>query len=63
MKRLSALLLAFACIASLQADPLASRNRASIDASGTYRGNFALNALVGNDQRQHLQLDASQPTA
>lgn len=32
MKRLSALLLAFACIASLQADPLASRNRASIDA-------------------------------
>lgn len=43
MKRLSALLLAFACIASLQADPLASRNRASIDDSGTYRGNFALN--------------------
>ncbi len=62
---------------------LASRNRASIDASGTYRGNFALNqaagdaqqqsnvrvvavgsaALVGNDQRQHLQLDASQPIA
>ncbi|MGQ3770953.1 adhesin [Pseudomonas aeruginosa] len=83
MKRLSALLLAFACIASLQADPLASRNRASIDASGTYRGNFALNqaagdaqqqsnvrvvavgsaALVGSDQRQHLQLDASQPIA
>ncbi|MGU0763823.1 adhesin [Pseudomonas aeruginosa] len=83
MKRLSALLLAFACIASLQADPLASRNRASIDASGTYRGNFALNqaagdaqqqsnvrvvavgsaALVGNGQRQHLQLDASQPIA
>ncbi len=67
----------------LQADPLASRNRASIDASGTYRGNFALNqaagdaqqqsnvrvvavgsaALVGSDQRQHLQLDASQPIA
>ncbi|WP_342125481.1 adhesin [Pseudomonas aeruginosa] len=83
MKRLSALLLAFACIASLQADPLASRNRASIDDSGTYRGNFALNqaagdaqqqsnvrvvavgsaALVGSDQRQHLQLDASQPIA
>lgn len=83
MKRLSALLLAFACIASLQADPLASRNRASIDASGTCRGNFALNqaagyaqqqsnvrvvavgsaALVGSDQRQHLQLDASQPIA
>ena len=82
MKRLSALLLAFACIASLQADPLASRNRASIDASGTC-GNFALNqaagdaqqqsnvrvvavgsaALVGSDQRQHLQLDASQPIA
>ncbi|HCG0253140.1 TPA: adhesin, partial [Pseudomonas aeruginosa] len=50
MKRLSALLLAFACIASLQADPLASRNRASIDASGTYRGNFALNQAAGDAQ-------------
>ena len=52
MKRLSALLLAFACIASLQADPLASRNRASIDASGTYRGNFALNQAAGDAQQQ-----------
>ena len=52
MKRLSALLLAFACIASLQADPLASRNRASIDDSGTYRGNFALNQAAGDAQQQ-----------
>ncbi|ALU50592.1 hypothetical protein [Pseudomonas aeruginosa] len=61
MKRLSALLLAFACIASLQADPLASRNRASIDASGTYRGNFALNqgAGLGNQQINAFRLSVS----